>query len=170
MLFSGGEVEQTVLDLIHETMDELDGGKLVVYTRYVMTNRLMLEACQKYGVVAIYGEVSPKQKQNAIDRFIADPSCRMIVLQTEAGGAGIDGLQEVCSDGLFIEMPLIPTTFHQACGRIDRSGQKLPVNIRVAIANKTIQHRIFEMVMEKDTLVNSVVRGPKDIRDAIHGL
>ena len=87
--FSGGDVESTIYELIDEIMDELGGGKLVVFTRYIMTNRRMLEKFARYGVRAVYGEVSAKDKQTNIDAFIADPNCRMILLQLQSASAGL---------------------------------------------------------------------------------
>jgi SNF2 family DNA or RNA helicase len=163
--------ESQSIELIYETMDELGkDGKLVIFTSYRMTNRLLQERLKKYGVVAVFGEVTSKQKDEALDRFVNDPTCRIIILQIKSGGYGIDTLQSVCSTALFMEMPVIPSHFHQAVARLHRVGQKLPVTIKVAIAEKTIQIRLWDILQEKDTLVNTCIRGPIDLRDALMGL
>ena len=161
--------ESQALDLIHELMDELAGGKLVIFTSYRMTNRLLGQRLKKYGVVSVYGEVSTKQKDEALDKFVSDPECRILILQIRAGGFGIDGLQAVCTDALFMEMPLVPAWFHQAVARVHRTGQTKPVTVRVAIAEKTIQMRLWNILQDKDSLVNTCIRGPRDLRDALAG-
>ena len=168
--FSGGEIEPTALDVLDEVMDELGKGKLVVFTNYRMTNRLLLERCVKYKAVAIYGEISAKQKQAAIDTFVADPHCRLIVLQWASGGVGIDTLQDVCNDVLCLELPYTAATFNQGIARVHRIGQTMPVTVRIALANRTIQFRIMKLVTDKDFLVNMCIRGVADLRDAIRGL
>ncbi len=168
--FSGGEVDSTVFDLIDEVMEELGDDKLVLFTRYRMTNKRVLEKCAKYGVLAIYGEISSKQQQQAIDTFVNDSSCRMIALQVEAAGFGIDKLQDVCKDALFIELPYTAAAFEQAEARLHRSGQKGNVNIRIALAEKTIQNYIWQMVQGKSALVNLCIRGSTALQDSVFGV
>ncbi len=157
------------VELIEEVLEELDGGKLVIFTAYRATNRMLSEQLKKYGVVAVYGEVSRTAQDAAIDRFVDDPACRVILLQVKSGGYGIDRLQSVCSDLMFVEMPMTAANYHQAVARLWRSGQQKPVSVRVAIAERTIQVRLWEMVQDKDSLVNVCIRGFEDLRDAVAG-
>lgn len=157
------------VELIEEVLQELDGGKLVIFTAYRATNRMLSERLKKYGVVAVYGEVSRAAQDAAIDRFVDDPTCRVILLQIRSGSYGIDRLQSVCHDVLFAEMPLVPAHFHQAVARIWRNGQESPVSVRVSIAENTIQVRLWDVLQAKDSLVNLCIRGFKDLRDAVAG-
>ena len=157
------------VELIEEVLEELDGGKIVIFTAYRATNRMLSERLKKYGVVAVYGEVSRAAQDAAIDRFVDDPTCRVILLQLRSGGYGIDKLQGVASDILFAEMPLVPSHFHQAVARLWRVGQFKPVTVRVAIAEKTVQVRLWDVLQEKDSLVNMCIRGFEDLRDAVMG-
>lgn len=173
-------------DVIDQVMDELGGEqsalsgnngdavsdpgkKLIIFTNYKLTSRHVTEHTKKYGSVAVYGEISAGQQQKNIDRFMTDPSCRVLVAQVQSAGYGLN-LQDCCSDILFMESPLIPTQFEQAVGRVYRNGQKRKVHIRVGIAQGTIQLRLLNILMKKDHLVNQVVRNHKDIRDALFGL
>jgi len=162
-------VESAGIELVHEIMDELGGGKLVIFTNYRMTNRALAKRLEKYGAVVIFGETSQKQKDEALDEFVKNPSCRVLILQSKAGGYGIDQLQTVCSTALFLEMPYTPSTFHQAVARLHRVGQTKPVTVHVAIAEGTIQTRLWQVMQEKDSLVNICVRGPQDLKDALLG-
>lgn len=168
--FSGGDVNSTIYELIDEIMDELGGGKLVLFTKYIMTNRRLLEKFKKYGAVALYSEVSPKQQQANLDRFVNDPECRLICLQYQSGGAGIDGLQEVCNEVMFIELPPTAAHFTQAVARVHRSGQHLPTTVRIAIAEGTLQPYLWDVVQDKDSLINLCIRGPANLRDVVLGV
>lgn len=168
--FSHNEIESTIYELLDEIMDELGTGKLVVFTRYKLTNKQLVERCQKYDVRALYGDVGPTQQQANLDHFISSPECRMLVLQLQSGGAGIDNLQHVCNDVLFIELPDTAAAFHQAVARVHRSGQKENVNVRIALADKTIQLYRWACVQEKDSLINLCIRGPRALRDAVMGV
>lgn len=166
-------------EIIDEVLEELEGeqtadghegakGKLIVFTNYKLTSRGVTAYCKKYGAVAAYSEVTAKQQQLNIDRFLSDPNCRVFVIQVQSGGYGLN-LQDVCSDILFLEAPLIPIQFEQAVGRCYRNGQKRRVHVRVGIAQGTIQVHLNNLLLKKDELVNKVIRNFKDIRQALYG-
>lgn len=165
--FSEGRIRSTVFDLIDTVMDELAGKKLVIFCHYRRTTTQLLEYLKAFNAVALWGET--KDRQAPIDTFVKDPKCKVIILQIQAASAGIDGLQDVCQDMLFVEMPYRAATFHQAIARLHRDGQKSGVNCRVAIAQKTLQSRVWEYLQENDSLVNTVIRGSTDIRAALEG-
>lgn len=159
-----------ITDLIDEIMDELaPHGKLVVVGNFIRTNGYLLQALKKYKAVAIYGEISTTNKQRALSTFIDDPACRCIILQPRSAGFGIDGLQTVCSDMLFVEAPTVAPPFYQTAARLDRDGQVNPVNCRIAVANKTVQVRMFKNLLKNDATVNAVQGGYKDLKEAIYG-
>lgn len=163
-------VQSAALDVVHQLMDELGDGKLVIFTNYRLTNRLLSDQLAKYKAVCIYGEVSAKGKEEALQTFINDKECRVIVCQSRSAGFGVDGLQAVSSSVLFLELPYTPPVFHQAIARLHRIGQTKPVTVYVAIAEKTIQVRLWDVLQEKDTLVNTCIRGVTDLRDALNGV
>ena len=155
-------------DLIDQTMDELAGQKLIVFTNYKLTSTAVSAYTKKYGSVAVYGLVNANQQQRNIDKFMNDPNCKLLVAQVQSAGYGLN-LQDCCADILFLEAPLNPIHFEQAVGRVYRNGQKLKVTIRVGIAVGTIQVHLHKRLLEKDSLVNKVVRSFKDLRDALYG-
>lgn len=172
--FSGvPDVRPAIFDLLDAVADEINlkdplSSKLIVYTYYVMTSRLMLEYLAPYGAVGCYSEVSAKQQERNIDQFLTDPACRILVAQPGSGGMGWNP-QKVCWELLFVEEPVIPLHFIQGVGRVDRDGQEHVPNIRLAIAEGTIQRRLHHRLLDKDALANEVQGGYKDLRDAIHG-
>lgn len=162
--------EPAALELIDEVFDEIGPtAKLAVVANFIRSNAYLLEKLQKYGAVAVYGEVSAKGKQEAINRFIEDPACRCILLQPRSAGFGVDGLQHVCSEMLFLEAPTVAPPFYQTAARLDRDGQKSPVNCRIGVANRTVQVRMFKGLLENDKTTNAVQGGYKDLKDAING-
>lgn len=159
------------LDLVDMVFEEIGPvAKLAVVAHFVRSNELLLRELQKYNAVVVYGGASAKQKADAIQRFIDDPSCRCIILQPTSAGFGVDGLQHVCSDMLILEAPTTAPPFDQVMKRLDRDGQTQPVNCRIAIANKTVQVKMFKNLLNNDALINTVVHGFKDLKDAISGV
>ncbi len=168
--FSGDPTNRsTCFDVLDQTLDELGPtAKLVVFATYKMTNRKLLEYLQKYGAVAAYGDQTITQNMRAVDMFVANPDCRVFVAQPTSVGTGVDGLQAVCRDGLFLEIPTV-RDFHQGVDRLHRQGQKNGVHIRIATAEGTVQVRHQKNLLDKDELVNHVVRNVEDLRAAIYG-
>ena len=154
--------------------DEIDVGevgssKLIVYTYYRMSSGRMVKHLEKYGAVACYSEVSARQQELNLTRFLEDPTCRILVAQPGSGGVGFNP-QHVCGEVLFIEEPILPKDFIQAVGRVHRDGQQRIPNVRIAIAEGTIQVRLHERLLMKDALANQVQGGFVDLRNAILGL
>ncbi len=157
------------LELAEEILDEIGDRKLVVVANFRRTNAYLLQALSKYNAVAVYGDVSPAGKQKAIRKFIEDDSCRVVLLQPQSAGFGVDGLQKVCSDMLVLEAPTTAPPFHQVVARLDRDGQEESVNCRIAVAQGTVQVGMFRSLLENDRVANQVQGGYKDLRDSIYG-
>lgn len=158
-----------VLDLIENYLEELGEDKLVVVGHFRRTNAYLHTALAKHGAVAIYGDVTATQRQAAIRRFTEDPKCRVIVLQPAAAGRGVDGLQHVCSDMIIVEAPTTSPPYEQVVARLDREGQTDVVNVRIAIANGTVQVRMFNNLLHNDSVTKKVEGGLKDLRASIYG-
>lgn len=162
-------VRPAALDLIEETLAEIGDRKLIVVANFTRTNAMLHKLLSAYNAVAIYGEVSPRDKQKALERFIDDPTCRVVTLHPDSAGFGLDGLQHVCSEMLMVEAPTTPAPFEQVVKRIDRDGQKDVVRVRVAIAQNTLQVGMFRNLLTKDATANIVQGGYKDLREAVYG-
>lgn len=182
--FSGTEMRATGYDMLDEVLAEVDadnaaeGRKLIVVTWYKRTS----QAVYNYLTTAspawkgapnkaeiIVGGLTDTRRDRAVRRFIEDPACRVLVLQPGAGGKGTDGLQEVCSDMIFLELPPTALDFQQTVGRLDRPGQTRPVHIRAAIAEGTVQHQMWLNALEKEALANKVQKSWQNLKEAVYG-
>lgn len=155
-------------ELVDQIMSELGDEKLIIFTNYKLTSRHVAAYTKKYGSVAVYGEISAANQQKNVDRFMTDPTCRVLLAQVQSAGYGLN-LQDCCADILFLEAPLNPIHFEQAVGRVYRNGQKRKVHVRVGIAQGTIQVHLCNLLMKKDAIVNKVIRNYQDIRTALYG-
>lgn len=157
------------MDLLDQVLEETPGEKLVVVASYKLTNRMLETYLKKHNARSVYGDIPPAKQQAAIATFIEDPSCRVLCIQPRSAGFGVDGLQHVCSNMLFLETPTVPMWFHQTVDRLKRDGQRFNTRVWIGIAEKTIQVRLHEQLLNADELVNQVVPTWKDLRDAIYG-
>lgn len=155
--------------LIEQKLAEIGTQKLVVFANYRLTVSQIVNQFSGVGAVAINGDVTPKQKDLAVERFRGDPACRLIVVQFRSGGFGLDGLQHVSHHCLFIEPCQKPSVFHQCVARLRRTGQKHRVWVGLCIANKTNQPKAFLNLLANDEIANQVIRNEIELRAAIFG-
>ena len=146
------EVIKTVLAMLEET-DE----KVLLMAYYQSTVELLLEATKKYNPVALYGKTSGQGSERNRQTFINDPECKVLVINYESGGVGVDGLQKVCHRGISVEPTGIPGDFQQAVKRLARPGQEKPVTIHCLIPEGTIYQRVIKDRMKAARDIHSVV-------------
>ena len=163
------ELEANIIELTKEKLDELGDGKLLIFAHYRMTVALLADKLAKFGTVTVNSEVTQKQKENNLERFKTDPKCRVMIAQVKSAGYGLDKLQTVCNHVLYAEPCTSPRDFHQANARLIRLGQTKPVQVYMAIASGTLQARAFNNLLNKDEVVNQVIRNVADLRDMIFG-
>ena len=158
------------LDLVEGWLDELGDEKLIVVSYYQMTNEMLYEQLTAFNPALAYGKHTFNKNQENIAKFINDPTCRVMVMQPEAGGVGVDGLQHVCHSILFLEYSSVQRHFAQALARVDRTGQKNSVQCRIAVAEKTVQASRYHLLLANDSLVSTMEASPQSLRDMIHGV
>jgi SNF2 family DNA or RNA helicase len=180
--FSGNpEKKSAGFDLVDQVLTEIvpEGKKLIIVANYKMTMAGLHRHLSKGLLIGkervplnpllINSTVTPYQQEAAKEKFITDSACRVLELHPLSGGKGLDGLQHVCSEILFMEEPLSPIDFEQPVGRIDRIGQTETSNVRLAVAQNTIQVKLHQLVLRKDDLTTYVSGGWRSLRDAIYG-
>lgn len=143
------------------TLDWIDDflstdNKLVVFT---CTNEVIDIICTKYKCNKINGSVNIKKRQEYLEDFISNPESRILPLNIIAGGTGIDGLQEACSNILMVEWPDVPGIVDQAISRIDRSGQLHGMNVYKTLARDTIEEKLYDSLMNKQMVTDAINRG-----------
>ena len=160
-------------ELLDTVMESLGERKLIVYAYYQKAILALTEHGQQYGAVAVNGAMTSTQRERNIERFMTDPSCRLLIGQPLSMGSGLDGLKNVCSDVLFLELPMVAKDFIQAVGRIDRNGQKERCHVRLAVAEGTVQVRRQRTLLDKDVQANRIQNPTKmtkqDLQDWIYG-
>ena len=144
-----------------------DDSKLIIYSNYRDTNAGVLEFFEGLGVktVAAWGAYTGPQQQRSKDAFMQDEDTRVLVCNPLSFGVGTDGAQNVCYRAVFTELPLTPTKFEQATGRIDRQGQTVPCIVKCLIAEHTIQDTLFYALLSKSDLLQKITTQQMNVRD-----
>ena len=134
---------------------EVSTEKLVVFGIHREGLDLLAE---RYDCDLIAGGVSSKRKQEIVNDFKMNDKLFLFGNVTSAG-TGVDGMQKASSNMLILELPWRPSDLEQVVGRLDRSGQELPVTVTFLLSRKTIDFDMWEMLAEKEKITEAVNKG-----------
>lgn len=129
--------------------------KLVVFT----LNKEPIDTLLKHfpDAVSLEGKTSKKNRQLAIDRFQTDSTCKLFVLNMDAGGIGLT--LTAASNVLMAQYPWTPGKFVQAADRVHRMTQTKQVTIWNPVAARTIEEKIIKILAAKEKIVSDVLDG-----------
>ena len=105
----------------------------------------------------VIGESTTEDKMNKVERWKKEK--QILFANTATLSTGVDGLQKVCSNMIFVEYPAGPTDLEQAISRLERMGQKNSINVYFLLSDETIDTRIGEIFKEKSKIINAVNKG-----------
>lgn len=181
---------ETKIEKIIDVLDTRYAGRSVLFfTEYKATQALLMSALmKKFGddcvtfingdhrienVIGSDGRQSTinLQRTDAADQF-NEGKVRFLV-STEAAGEGID-LQESCYSLIHVDLPWNPMRLHQRVGRLNRYGQKMPVEVITLRNPATVESRIWGKLNEKITNIMRALGGamdePEDLLQLVLGM
>lgn len=133
--------------------DLLDSGEKLIVFAFL---KEVVEAIRTkfHGSVALTGDRSASERQQAVDRFQTDPDCRLILCNYKAAGVGIT--LTASSRVAFIEFPWTFADCEQAEDRAHRIGQKDAVNCYYFLGKQTIDEDSWNLIQQKKDLANDI--------------
>jgi SNF2 family DNA or RNA helicase len=143
-----------LLELIQELIDGA-GGKVFLMAHYQKTVELFKAHFHELNPAVIYGKTRHPEKEK--QKFLTESSCKLLIINFEAGGVGIDGLQDVCCTGIVGEPTTVPKAYDQARDRLHRSGQVNPVHIYFPKARGTVYVKAMNQLRKKKGWIDRVV-------------
>lgn len=134
-----------------------DGQKVVVYSPFKETLLRLRqhEEIAECKPVTIIGDDSGKQREQNVKAFINDPSVK-ILLMSDAGAEGVDGLQQKASRIIFFDRIYNPAQEDQIFARVHRQGQKEEVLKIKFITKGTIEETIDEKLLQRRDVMDVV--------------
>lgn len=118
--------------------------------------------------VKIDGDTPSSERQEIVDNFVSNKNIRLLIGNIKSAGTGIDGLQKVCSNIVFLEFIYNPMLIEQAIGRLFRLGQIKGVNIYFLVAEKTIEEEIMKVLDKKRKVIDKTIDGKAtDFKDLL---
>lgn len=131
--------------------------KLLVFTRHTALLNTIIARFSKIAV-KIDGSTSPKQRQEAEDRFQNDPECLLLVGNSEAAGDTIT--LTAAHDVAFAELPKGPEDVKQNEGRAyGRKNNPHGINSFFLVAADTIEEERADQLNAKARVISQVLDG-----------
>jgi len=183
--------QETKIQKILEVVEhEFNNRQVLFFTEYKATQSLLMsaliarhgEACVTFinGDEQVEDVIVPSEKKSrrfrekretAAERF--NRGKVQFLISTEAGGEGID-LQENCYSLIHVDLPWNPMRLHQRVGRLNRYGQKHPVEVITLRNPQTVETLIWDKLNQKiDSIMQSlqqVMDEPEDLLQLILGM
>lgn len=120
--------------------------KAVVFTEFTQTQNMLLELFENAGIdaVAINGQMGIHER--AVVQATFRDRARVLV-STDAGGEGIN--LQFAHVVINYDLPWSPSRIEQRIGRVDRIGQKRPVQAVNLAMEQSIDARVLEVLQTK---------------------
>ncbi|MYK87802.1 MAG: DEAD/DEAH box helicase [Acidobacteria bacterium] len=147
---------------LDRTVDELveAGRKVIVWSYYVDTIRLLEARYRKCGSAALYGGIDPRDRHSIAARYQEDPNLRVLVANPAAAGTGLT--LTAADYSVYETVTWRYDQYAQSQDRNHRIGQTVPVTYIRLLAADTIEFAILEALSRKARLAQDLIDGDVD--------
>ena len=125
--------------------------KVLVFAHHREVIKVLDAGLGNWSPAVVTGSSSPGERTVAINRFLENDRCRVLIGNIQAAGTGLTlvGPRCRCSDVFFVEATYSVGDNHQAACRVHRIGQRDGVVARFLTAHGTIDDRIHSVLARK---------------------
>ena len=146
---------------LKEWMESNEGKKILVFGHH---REPLQDLSKRFDSLLLQGGTNAKKKQQIKEKFM-ESKVPVLFANLESAGTGMDGLQEVCSNIVFIEFPDRSTDLDQAISRLERMGQQESMNVYYTICKDTIDMHLLDFINSKRKVTEAVNKG-KELEDS----
>jgi SWI/SNF-related matrix-associated actin-dependent regulator of chromatin subfamily A-like protein 1 len=136
-----------IAEILAEELRTEQYRKVVVMCHHRDTMAALSQALDSFGVRGFDGSLPVMKRQEQIDDFTLDPSVRVMIVQQQAGGVGIN--LQVASEIVLVEPSWSPAENAQAIKRIHRIGSTDPCRARIFAVAGTLDEAVMEVTARK---------------------
>lgn len=144
------------IDQVKEYVES--SGKLIIFAYHHSVIERLKNELSDYQPVVLTGSTATGNRQSIVDEFIKNPKRQVFLGQIQAAGEGIDGLQLVCHNILFIETSWIPAEISQAIARLWRLGQERSVLVRFLIWANSVEEHMMRVALDKVKTIRELTK------------
>lgn len=149
---------------IKDWLEDNEDEKVVVFSKFATAAKCLQKYLGDQSVLYI-GEMSSQERSSAKSSFV-QPSRKVRVLIGTIGalGTGVDGLQNVCRNVIFLDRDWTPGLNEQAEDRVNRSGQPGMTNVWILNMKNSIDEHVERIQGKK---ANDIMEVFKNVRTSI---
>jgi SNF2 family DNA or RNA helicase len=120
--------------------------KILVFTEFRTTQKMLVDYCKGRGYIVsfIHGGQDLDERKRALSHFRNEAQ---ILIATDAAGESLN--MQFCHIVFNYDLPWNPMMIEQRIGRVDRIGQKYPVQAYNMLTNNSVDLRVYEVIEEK---------------------
>lgn len=160
----GQKIDNQIMGTCRDLIDEVSNdSKVILFVNFRETVKRYAEAFADHNPALMFGELTPAQREINRDKFLNDPTCRLLVAHPRSAGAGFN-FQGVSHTVIFAEPTGSPGDFKQAMDRVVRPGQLWQVNIYVLKALSTVAGNAIKNMLRRDGDISLVTLDPRTLR------
>lgn len=144
-------------ELSRELSENIGDHKVLIFSQFLGMLALVKEKLQAEKIPFVYfdGSTSPTERENAIQQFQQEESCRVFLISLKAGGVG---LNLTAADYVYIVDPWWnPAVEQQAIDRTHRIGQTKNIFAYRMICVDTIEDKILQLQERKKILAKELI-------------
>lgn len=152
--YTGLQKVVPVAEMVTAELESLAYDKIIIFGVHTDVLKSLEEELAEFNPVKILGETSPKARQEAVDRFQTDPTCRVFIGNVQAAGTAIT--LTAASQVLFIEQSWVPGENEQASDRAHRRGQTENVHVRIAAMADSFDEKVSSVLKRKSQELSEI--------------
>jgi len=150
-----------ITDYVHDVLEK--EPKVIVFAYHHTVIDELERSLSKSGALKITGNDSSQSKNIKKNCFIDNPKCKVLIIQIDAAGTGVDGLQGACRHAIFAEITYVPGVNQQAMGRIHRHGQKHKTIFDFLTVEGSFDESIIEKNLDKSDTIKKLLQDDNHI-------
>jgi SNF2 family DNA or RNA helicase len=134
-----------------------DNTKIIIWSSYVPTIKALTIRYASRGIVTLYGEVPPQQRQSIANSFQRDKEVRILIANPAAAGSGFT--LTAATLAVYESLNWRYDVYAQSQDRNHRIGQKQPVRCVRLIAKNTVEEAIVSALERKNRMAHEIISG-----------
>ncbi|XP_067887696.1 DNA repair and recombination protein RAD54B isoform X2 [Heterodontus francisci] len=149
---------QVLIDILASIHAQSSSERVVLISNYTQTLDILQEMCKCFGYsyTRLDGQTPVSHRQQIVDSFNSKHSQSFIfLLSSKAGGVGLNLIG--ASRLVLYDIDWNPANDVQAMARVWRDGQRRPVHIYRLLTTGTIEEKIYQRQVSKQSLSGTVV-------------
>ena len=149
----GGKILE--LDRIVEELVARNHRKVIVWSHFVETVRMLTERYQGFGAECLYGETPVADRHDLVSRFQDNPAFKVLVANPAAAGTGFT--LTAAHYSVYETLNWRYDLYAQSQDRNHRIGQRNPVTYLRLLAADTVDHAVAESLARKASVAKELL-------------